>query len=386
MITVIADDITGAAEIAGVCLRYGVGVSLGIDKVPEQLAKVAVVATDSRSLGANEAYNTHQQIIKKKLKMTPDTIVFKKCDSVLRGHVLTEIKALIDATGKSTVLLQPSNPITNRCIKNGVYYVDGQKIENTGFATDPDFPAKMSSVKALLVSRTSEENLLSVKTGDIEHLSSESIHVPDCESETDLVENLNVYNKNILIGGSAAFFEQFLKKLGIISVKKDIKNLSFTANYVLVSGSTHPESVAFAKQLEEQGCPLLSFPVKLLKKDCSDANIQEFTKQVVEVYKKKRKLIVRISDEIIQFENSSTVLKNRLSLVVDALLSAIDVNELFIEGGASAYDILNALSWNSFKPTEALAPGVLRMQNNRDKRRHITLKPGSYKWPKGLIY
>ena len=32
MIAVIADDITGAAEIAGVCLRYDLTVSFGIDR------------------------------------------------------------------------------------------------------------------------------------------------------------------------------------------------------------------------------------------------------------------------------------------------------------------------------------------------------------------
>lgn len=36
MITVIADDLTGAAEIAGVCIRYGLDVAFGIDSIPQK--------------------------------------------------------------------------------------------------------------------------------------------------------------------------------------------------------------------------------------------------------------------------------------------------------------------------------------------------------------
>src|SRR5690606_22283234 len=156
MITVIADDLTGAAEIAGVCLRYGVQVAFGLDSIPEQSAKVVVIATDSRSQTEHEAYKPHQKIAKQVFEKTESPIVFKKCDSVLRGYVLTELKALMEASGKPQVLLQPSNPEGNRIIKNGVYYVDGIEIENTGFSTDPDFPAKTSSVATILSERTSK--------------------------------------------------------------------------------------------------------------------------------------------------------------------------------------------------------------------------------------
>lgn len=385
MITVIADDLTGAAEIAGVCLRYGVSVSFGIDVVPEPSAKVVVVATDSRSQTEPEAYKTHLKIAQQVFEKRENPIVFKKCDSVLRGHVLTELKALTEVSGKQQVLLQPSNPSTYRSIKNGVYYVGDVEIENTGFSADPDFPAKTSSVAELLLERTSEIISLPIQTGAIDWIETEGVYVPDCQSETDLTTNLELYNENVLIGGSAACFEQFLKKLSIISVEKEMKNLSFTASYVLVSGSTHPESVAFAKMLHKNGCPLLMFPEHLLAENCNENDILEFAYQAIETYVEYQKLVLRISDKNIQFKNSSKVLKSRLSVVAGKLISGIDVNEVLIEGGASAYDVLKNLNWSSFGPTENLAPGVVRMQNNLDKRKHITLKPGSYKWPKELI-
>ncbi len=90
MITVVADDLTGAAEIAGMCLRYGIDVAFGIDAIPEKEAQVVIVATDSRSLSEEQAYKVHLQLAGDIIKNNPNQIIFKKCDSVLRGHVLTE--------------------------------------------------------------------------------------------------------------------------------------------------------------------------------------------------------------------------------------------------------------------------------------------------------
>ncbi|MFL1011640.1 four-carbon acid sugar kinase family protein [Flavisericum labens] len=385
MITVIADDLTGAAEIAGVCIGYGIDVSFGIGAIPKQLSQVVIVATDSRSLTEEEAYQQHQQLARKVFKKNAHQVVYKKCDSVLRGHVLTELLALMSASGKKLVLLQPANPKGQRCIKNGVYFINDKKIENTGFLTDPDFPANVSSIKEMLLSRTSEKDVLLIQTGCPEHISSEGIYIPDVQSEAQLAGNLKLYNENVLIGGSAAFFEQFLKKLNLTSTKKKFKTIHFNQDFVLVSGSTHPESLAYAMTLEKKGCPLVTFPNHLLMETISDNDLVKFTEEIVQIYSQNRKLIVRISDKNIQFKNSSKVLKNRLSLVLQQLLTEINFKELFIEGGATAYDILKKLNWNAFTPKETLAEGVVRMAYNLDKSKHITLKPGSYKWPERLL-
>jgi len=157
MITVIADDITGAAEIAGICLRYGLKVTFGIDTVPNVDADVCVVTTDSRSGTELEAYRTHYQLAKTIFKK-PESIVFKKCDSVLRGYVLTELSALLDVKKFKKIVLQPSNPASGRCIRDGIYYVGNEEIEETDFANDPDFPATFSEVQKLLLSRSSKYN------------------------------------------------------------------------------------------------------------------------------------------------------------------------------------------------------------------------------------
>ena len=51
---------------------------------------------------------------------------------------------------------------------------------------------------------------------------------------------------------------------------------------------------------------------------------------------------------------------------------------LVIEGGATAYAIIQHLGWNTFSIERELAPGIVTIRHNQD---FITLKPGSYRWP-----
>jgi len=383
MITVIADDLTGASEIAGICLRYGIDIAFGIDIVPEKKATITIIATDSRSDNEVDAYKTHQNLTKKKYQQNSNHIIFKKCDSVLRGYILTELLALINVTGKEKILLQPSNPDGNRYIRNGIYYIGDTEIEKTGFASDPDFPAKSSSVENLLLKRSSKH--AKIFTGFIKKIESKGIYIPDCNSKDELLECAELFDDSMLIAGSASFFEQFLLKTEMASSKKEANVWNFSKDYLFVSGSTHPESERYAKMLQKKHCPLILFPKDLLQTSLNDAILSRWIKDVSKIYKISKKLTLRISDTIIQFENSSKILKQRMSAIVKELVENLEINDLFIEGGATAYDILKKLKWDSFTPIAELASGVVRMQYDMDPKKYITIKPGSYQWPEGLL-
>src|SRR6056300_375339 len=192
MITVIADDLTGASEIAGICLRYGIDVSFGIDEIPEKQATVNIIATDSRSKNQEDAYKIHLNLAEE-VSLNSKNVIFKKCDSVLRGHVYMELLALANAEKKNTILLQPSNPKSNRFIKNTSYYINNDLIEHTGFANDPDFPATTSLVQELILKNVAKQHTLKVHTGDFNEIKSEGIFIPNCDSVEDISNCLNLY-------------------------------------------------------------------------------------------------------------------------------------------------------------------------------------------------
>src|SRR5262245_9406607 len=97
-IVVIADDFTGAAELAGISLRFGLTVNVCLHNEISTGADVLIISTDSRSLKKKEALKVTANAIRKVVDLKPD-LIYKKIDSVLRGYVLDELKVQMELCG-----------------------------------------------------------------------------------------------------------------------------------------------------------------------------------------------------------------------------------------------------------------------------------------------
>jgi uncharacterized protein YgbK (DUF1537 family) len=104
MILVIADDLTGAAEIAGIGLRYGLKVRVCTEIIQEVTEDLLVISADTRSLTENQAVTKVEYLIQSSQQYKP-SLIYKKIDSVLRGHVLAEIKAIKHFLGQKNCLI-----------------------------------------------------------------------------------------------------------------------------------------------------------------------------------------------------------------------------------------------------------------------------------------
>ena len=271
---IIADDITGAAEIAGIAWRKGLKVRLmvyqpNMPTTPLSSWRVAVgealiLATDTRSGTEEEAVKTIEELAtclysgvqecrsvgvqtlpsstsnsstRQLVNLSTDAsnlstcqlvnsstdIIFKKTDSVLRGHVAAELEALMRLTGKSNTLLIPQNPSKGRIVKDGIYYINGTPLDQTSFAYDPEFPAKTAEAKKLLKRsagvqecRSSDNSWASNPSSPSSHLSSISspkgedgrgLHFPDATTLEEISEHVANADPNTLFAGGADMFE-----------------------------------------------------------------------------------------------------------------------------------------------------------------------------------
>src|SRR5437879_7404231 len=138
MICVIADDLTGAAELGSIGLRCGLAAELFVRPRrlnPEVPTGLVCVDTDSRSSGSSEAAARASQACGV-VSSTQPAWIYKKVDSVLRGNVVAEIAAIMQELGFRRALLAPANPSFGRIIRDGRYYVNGKPISETHFAHD----------------------------------------------------------------------------------------------------------------------------------------------------------------------------------------------------------------------------------------------------------
>jgi hypothetical protein len=149
MVVVIADDFSGAAELADIAVRAGLRAELQMDFAPDSDADVLCIDADTRSLSSDAAAARFAEMGRVLAAVRP-ALVFKKCDSVLRGHIAAESRALAAALGKKRVLLVPANPSRGRVIRDGTYFVNGVPLAETAFAADPEHPRRTSRVGELL--------------------------------------------------------------------------------------------------------------------------------------------------------------------------------------------------------------------------------------------
>ncbi|WP_181419490.1 MULTISPECIES: four-carbon acid sugar kinase family protein [unclassified Curtobacterium] len=125
-LTIVADDLTGAADAAG---GYGSArtsaVVLGPD-VPWPAADVLAVDTESRYLPEQEAADLVGSVVRRSVALGRP--VFKKIDSLLRGNVGAELAAALTAISgaeRGLAVVAPAFPGTGRTTVGGVVHVDG---------------------------------------------------------------------------------------------------------------------------------------------------------------------------------------------------------------------------------------------------------------------
>src|SRR5437667_1685639 len=145
----IADDLTGAAEIAGIGHRYALPTMLALNRPDSFCDGLTVIDSDTRSLNPALAQERIVQLING-IDSSQFDLIYKKTDSVMRGRILIEVVAMMEQFGRPNALLLPQNPSRGRTIVDGEYRIDGVPLHQTSFAEDPDHPATTSDAAALL--------------------------------------------------------------------------------------------------------------------------------------------------------------------------------------------------------------------------------------------
>jgi D-threonate/D-erythronate kinase len=361
MIAVIADDFTGAAELAGISLRFGLSVELCVDEVKYKNADVLIVSTDSRSLNREAALHKSESVLKNVLQLQP-SFIYKKIDSVLRGHIVDEIKLQMQLMDKKRAMVMPANPTLGRTIKNGGYFVNGIKINETGFANDPEFPISSSLVKEIL---DNEIDVVKIN----EALLEEGIVIGEAGKPDDYNKWVEKLDDSWVVAGAGDFFTAILSK-NYTALKLTEPQLK--QPFLYVCGTAFKERKAEIKKIQQaKHC------VCYLKND----NDEEILNNAIDIIQNKKQLILAFDDET-NFTDTVTDLRNRMAVITKQLNVKGVVKELFIEGGSTAAAILEELSIKILEPVNELSRGVVRM--NADDL-FITVKPGSYELPKEIM-
>ena len=358
---VIADDITGAAEIAGIAFSRGQQVSLVCGNGTSTNG-TTVIATDSRSMSeadaaaetrriASSLLISHSSFLRPEGLSVARNLIYKKTDSALRGHVVGELTALMQATGYRRAVFMPANPSKGRIIRDGIYYINNVPIHKTDFSFDPEFPAKTS--------------VLQERFPDAE---AKGIIMPDAESEDDIRHVIAEYNDGrTLFAGAADLFTALLE----VQIRQDVVIphspflISHLEHTLILRGSTQSKPL-------DLGIPTAPMPRKIYdgSEDISLWDTSEYTKAY--------SLILTMPYTHRTGKEAAVHLRTMMALKAKELITIHCPDQLVIEGGATAWATLQALGWTEFEILRQVAPGVVQMSATNGTL--VTLKPGSYPW------
>lgn len=383
MIIVIADDLTGAAELGGIGLRYHLQVEI-VHQIGAPIATetdLLVINTDTRSMLPGRAMKRLIKVLRW-IKELPYTHLFKKVDSVLRGHVLVEIIAQMHATDAKRALLLPANPRLGRTICNGKYYVQGQEIRDTCFSEDPEFPIKHTDVLQMLGEQPKVE--VQVKSwGDT--FPEEGIVIGEVSSEEDMRKWVQIAPEGVMFAGASSAFIAFLEQRVIGSTVEKTDTTETFAGFrkpcLYVSGSNYEKSTQRIKAWRMVNEPVCYLPIGQSGKEVEAQELKDWIERVKAAITYHQKAIIAFDNEIVSaMDLTPSFLRNSMAKIISSLLNEVFIQELVIEGGATAGAILAHRQIDHLTPIEELAPGLIRCTIHEDPKIWITLKPGSYNW------
>lgn len=378
-IAVIADDLTGAAEIGGIGLSYGLRVEISRNVNAATTADMLVINTDARSLNEADAVEITRNI-STQLKALNPQFIYKKIDSVMRGHVLPEITAQCEAMNLSHAIVVPANPALGRTLVKGHYYINNVPVHETSFGHDPEFPVAHSHV---LTRFKQVADVMAVQP-HYHTLNGKAVVIGEAETQGDLANWAEKLQHGTLAAGAAGFFTACMNALYPQKQgNNNVGNFNLNGPILYISGSTFKPSVGLIETLHAQNGPVSYMPVQLMQPGKTDHNlINYWANETAGFIANQNKAVMSIPTQDADHNGNNAVhRRTQMALAVKKVFEQVEVRELVIEGGSSAAAILDALNIETLQPVQELAPGVIRSAVNKPYANlHVTLKPGSYRW------
>jgi len=134
---VIAEDFTGATDVASMLVRAGMRTVqvIGVPEGPASQADAVVVALKSRTVPALEAVQSSLAALRWLQAAGARQFYFKYCstfDSTPRGNIGPVAEALLDALGSDFAIACPAFPENGRSIFRGHLFVGDELLSDSG--------------------------------------------------------------------------------------------------------------------------------------------------------------------------------------------------------------------------------------------------------------
>jgi uncharacterized protein YgbK (DUF1537 family) len=381
----IADDYTGATDLAGTLVREGMRCvqMVGVPhRDPAEVdSEAIVIALKSRSIAAAEAVEQSLAALRWLQAAGCRQFYFKYCstfDSTDHGNIGPVAEALLDALGSDFTIACPAFPRNGRTVYNGYLFVGDVLLNESGMQDHPLTPmTDPNLVRVLSRQARGDVGLVPLKqvragvqevAAAFQSLQSQGtrLAITDATDDEDL-RNIGAACRDLSLvtGGSglAIGLPETYRKVGLLGPAAQADRLPHVeGSSALISGSC---SRATQEQVRIASQQLPSYPIDPLAL-AGDANIASqavtwarprLAEGPILIYSTSAPAAVLEAQQRLGADRAGALVEQALSRIARELVD-IGVRRLVVAGGETAGAVVRELGVEGLRIGQEIDPGV----------------------------
>ncbi|RMV69356.1 HopAN1 protein [Pseudomonas coronafaciens pv. atropurpurea] len=400
----IADDFTGATDLANMLVRGGMRTvqSIGIPSVEMAAgldADAIVIALKSRTTPSAEAVAESLAALEWLRERGCEQIFFKYCstfDSTAAGNIGQVSEALLEQLGSDFTLACPAFPENGRTIFRGHLFVQDQLLSESGMQNHPLTPMTDANLVRVLQAQTTHKvGLLRYDTvakgvesvrGKIAELRAEgvSMAIADALSDADLYTlGEACADLPLLTGGSglALGLPGNFRKAGKLRDIDAAKQIAISGGEVVLAGSASVATNGQVAAWLEANRPALRInPLDLVAGKPVVEQALAFARdaaQTVLIYATSTPDEVKAVQKELGVERSGAMVEAALGEIAKGLFDA-GVRRFVVAGGETSGAVVQALGVQLLQIGAQIDPGVPATISSGSEPLALALKSGNF--------
>ena len=401
----IADDFTGATDLANNLVRSGMRVvqAIGVPNAPlDDELDAVVVALKSRTIPAQDAVAQSLAALKWLQDAGAKQIYFKYCstfDSTPRGNIGPVTEALMDALGAGFTIACPAFPQNKRTIFKGYLFVGDVPLDESGMRDHPLTPMtdanlvrvlqaqckrKVGLVDYAVVAKGAEA--IRARIGELRR-QGVAIAIVDAISDEDLRRMGPAFRDLPLVTAGSGVAIGLPPNFGISPTPQAAILPDAHGKAAVVSGSCSTATNTQVHEFVASGGPAIAIdPLAIQSPDAAARTILAWCDGALEkgtplVYSTAEPLSVKSVQDRLGVERAGSLVESVLAKVATGLVER-GVRRLVVAGGETSGAVVQALGVEKLRIGPQIDPGVpwCAASVNGDVM-HLALKSGNFGAP-----
>jgi uncharacterized protein YgbK (DUF1537 family) len=400
----IADDFTGATDLANNLVRNGMRVlqTIGVPEFSlDQDFDAVVVALKSRNLGPDEAVKQSLEALNWLRAQGAQQIYFKYCstfDSTPKGNIGPVTEALMDALHTDFTIATPAFPDNGRSVFKGYLFVGDVLLSESGMRDHPLTPMTDPNLVRVLQAQCKKKvGLISYQavlagaqavTDRIAELRAQniSIAIVDAVSNDDLYRIAPALKNLPLLTGGSGLAIGLPGNFGLIA-RPETSVLPPALGYrAIISGSCSEATNRQVTHFKQQGGAAYAInPLDLVSKSANEIlpTILAWAKPLlpqgpVLIYSTANPDEVRAIQAKLGTQEAGSAIENMLASIADGLVK-LGVGQLLVAGGETSGACVRELGVDRMQIGPQIDPGVpWCYAHGKHQSLHLTLKSGNF--------